>query len=501
MKRIALWLAGCVLACVGELASQQTTYTQNNLVANISGTAPKTDPQLSNPWGIAFIPGNPFWIANNNGGTLTIYDATGNKLQPTVTIPVAANNACPQGCPTGLVANSGTAFGGAQFIAATEDGLITKWNGLGASTIAVDNSSSGAVYKGLAILSANSGNLLLVANFHSGKIDVFDGNFQPATLPGGFTDPGLTAGFAPHGVHVISGTIYVTFAQQDTAKHDPVIAAGSGVLDTFDANGKFLKRVITGGSLNAPWGVALAPSTFGGFSGALLVGNFGDGAINAYDRNSGTLLGQLMDSSNKPILNPGLWDMVFGQGGTGDPSTLYITAGGSDQTHGLFAALAATAANGPDFSLAAAQQSITVPRGGSATVQMSASAIDGFSGTVALTCSTSAGISCSISPTSISPGGKANVQVTASSSYMAAALVVGPTSLSIFGCLFVARRRRFTGWAGMAALVVVGILMAISVACGSGSSTNSPTGGAANLTVTGTSGSISHSVQIPLTVQ
>jgi hypothetical protein len=219
-------------------------------------------------------------------------------------------------------------------------------------------------------------------------------------LSGSFTDPKLPAGFAPHGIHVIGSQIYVAYAMQDTAKHDAQPGAGMGQVDIFDANGNFVSTfVAAGGKLNAPWGVVAAPVTFGEFPSAILVGNFGDGTINAFDT-TGKFLGQLSDSSGKALVNPGLWDMTFGGGGSsGDPGSLYLTAGGSNQPNfptggsstAVFASLVPTAAiGGPDFSLNLSASSATVMTGGSTTLMIGASAVGGFNSQISLTCALSA---------------------------------------------------------------------------------------------------------------
>jgi len=309
-------------------------YSQTNLVSNVAGVATTTDANLSNPWGISFIGGDDFWIANNNTGTSTLYNAQGSPASLIVTIPGAASNPngnCSPGCPTGTVANTNsTYFSGAAFIFDTEDGLIISWASGTIATIAFDNSASGAVYKGLAMLGTN----LLAANFNTGKVDVYDSNFTLTSLAGSFTDPNLPAGLAPHGIHVINNQVYVAYAMQDTPKHDAVPGAGAGQVDIFDSNGNFVSTFVSAGSgnnLNAPWGVVAAPSSFGTFANDILVSNFGDGTISAFDT-TGKFIGQLTNSSNATLVNPGMWDMVFGAGGTGDPGTLYFTAGGSANT-------------------------------------------------------------------------------------------------------------------------------------------------------------------------
>ncbi len=253
------------LAIPSGLRAQQVGYSQTNLVSNTAGVAATTDSQLLNPWGISFIPGSDFWIANNNSGTSTLYDNRGKKNTGlVVTIPGASTNPngnCAPGCPTGTVANgSGVYFGGGQFIFDTEDGLIANWTGANnTASVAFDNSASGAVYKGLALVNST---FLLAANFNSGKVDVLDRNFNPASLSGSFTDPKLPGGLAPHGIHVINNQVYVAYAMQDGPKHDAQPGAGLGQVDIFDVNGNFVSTfVAAGGKLNAPWGVVATPAT------------------------------------------------------------------------------------------------------------------------------------------------------------------------------------------------------------------------------------------------
>src|ERR1700738_2109924 len=245
------------LAIPSGLRAQQAGYSQTNLVSNTAGVAATTDSQLLNPWGISFIPGADFWIANNNSGTSTLYDNQGKKNTGlVVTIPSATKNPngnCAPGCPTGTVANgNGVYFGGGSFIFDTEDGIIANWTGASSAMVAFEYSASGAVYKGLALLNST---VLLAANFNSGKIDVYDHNFQPTSLSGSLTDPNLPAGLAPHGIHVIGNQIYVAYAMQDAAKHDAQPGSGLGQVDIFDMTGKFVSTLASGGKLNAPWGV------------------------------------------------------------------------------------------------------------------------------------------------------------------------------------------------------------------------------------------------------
>jgi uncharacterized protein (TIGR03118 family) len=507
------------------LWAQAAGYSQTNLVSNTAKVAKTTDSQLLNPWGISVFPGQDFWIANNNSGTSTLYDNLGNKdAGLVVTIPGASSNPngnCSPGCPTGTVANpNGTYFTGGSFIFDTEDGLIVYWNGSNNTAIVgKDNSASGAVYKGLALLGTD----LLAANFNSGKVDVYDRNFNLTSLSGSFTDPKLPAGLAPHGIHVIGNQVYVAYAMQDTAKHDAQPGAGLGQVDIFDANGNFVSTfVATGGKLNAPWAVVSAPATFGTFPNAILVGNFGDGTIDAFDT-TGKFLGQLTDSANNVLVNPGLWDMVFGGGGpSGDPGTLYITGGGSNQpnfpaggtTTSVFASLVpATAAGSPDFSLSLSVQSATVAAGGASNLTVSAAAVGGFNGQISLTCAAPAGLTCSFNPSTIAPGSSASsstLTVSAASTPPAgngggySVLGMAVPSLGLFGTVLVTHKRKPLTRKSVVGMSVLGLLLLISlfaVGCGGGTN-NKPTVPVSqvNLTVTGTSGSITHSDVVAITV-
>jgi uncharacterized protein (TIGR03118 family) len=528
LKRTASLLSLlAILVIPSGLWAQQGGYFQTNLVSNTTGVATTTDPQLLNPWGISILPGQDFWIANNNSGTSTLYDLNGNKdTALVVTIPVATKNPngnCSPGCPTGTVSNStGTYFGGGQFIFDTEDGLITSWTGASnTAAVAFDNSASGAVYKGLALLNGTS---LLAANFNSGKVDVLNTNFKLAPLSGSFTNPNLPAGYAPHGTHVINNKVYVAYAMQDAAKHDARPGAGLGQVDIFDTNGNFVSTfVAAGGQLNAPWSVVATPATFGAFPSAILVGNFGDGTIDAFDT-TGKFLGKLTDASNKVLLNPGLWDMAFGEGGpSGAPGTLYLTAGGSNQpnfpgggsTTSVFASLVPSGTvGGPNFSLSLSAQSVSVTPGGSANLMISAAGVGGFASPISLSCSSVSGLTCAFSPTTITPGSTSTSTLTISAAsappmggYHSAALIGVLPALGLFGTVFTTRKRKPLTSKRSLLMSVFGILLLISmfslvaIGCGGTSNAQTPAAGSqVTLTVTGTSGAITQSTPVTITI-
>src|SRR6266849_5902296 len=511
------------LAIPSGLWAQQAGYSQTNLVSNTAGVANTTDTQLLNPWGISSLPGQDFWIANNNSGTSTLYDVQGKKdTALVVTIPGAAHNPngnCSPGCPTGNVSNgNGTSFGGGQFIFATEDGIVANWTGASnTAAVAFDNSASGAVYKGLASLNST---FLLAGNFNSGKVDVLDRNSKLTSLRLLLTAQTPPAGFAPHGIHVIGNQIYVAYAMQDAAKHDAKPGVGLGQVDIFDINGNFVKTFASGGMLNAPWGVVATPATFGMFPNAVLVGNFGDGTINAFDT-TGKFLGQLTDSSNKVLVNPGLWDIAFGGGGpSGDPNTLYLTAGGGNQpnfpaggsTTSVFASVVpAAAVSSPGFSLSLSAQSVTVAPGGSANDMISASAVGGFTGQITLSYAAPAGLTCAFNPTTISPGSSTSsstltisaASTPPSSGYSLPGMAALLPGLGLFGTVLTTRKRKPLTCKSMLWTSVLGLLLLISMfALGCGSSSKGQTHASqVTLMVTGTSGSLSHSAPVNITIK
>ena len=318
------------------------------------------------------------------------------------------------GLPSGIVFNGGgTGFNlpgstSATFIFVTLDGTISGWN---ASTpnavIALDNSASGAAYTGVAMTNGATGSMLLAANFSKAKIDIFDQQFAPANLSGSFTDPNIPAGYSPYGIHNVGGNIYIAYAQLPSGGGAAVTGAGLGYVDQFDPSGNLINRVASGGTLNAPWGMVQAPAGFGQFAGDLLVGNFGDGTINAFDPSSFAFKGQLQDGSGKPLANPGLWDLIFGQQATGDPNTLYFSAGVNNEKGGLFGAISkarAGAATG-DFSVGASTPALTVTAGQSGNLTIDVSQINGFTGSVSFACSgLPAAATCSFSPSSVTGG-------------------------------------------------------------------------------------------------
>lgn len=344
----------------------QRFYAQTNLVSDIAGLADLTDPNLVNAWGISAGPTTPFWISDNGTGLATVYNVS-NPGSPAI-VPIVVTIPPPGGspagttsAPTGNIFNPTTDFlldatNAARFIFATEDGTISGWNPNVDATNAVlkvDNSASGAIYKGIAMGRNQNGNMLFATNFHAGTIDVFDKNFAPVTLSGSLTDPTLPACgpalpscFAPFGIRNIGGMLYVTYALQDADKEDDVAGPGNGFVDIYDTNGNFVRRLISQGNLDSPWGLAVAPNHFGESGHDLLVGNFGDGRINAYNIHTGALRGTLEDENGGAITIDGLWGLDFGNGSAAGPTnTLFFTAGPNGEADGLFGMLEAEKAS------------------------------------------------------------------------------------------------------------------------------------------------------------
>jgi len=342
----ALMLTAALTAANLPIAMAQNAYIQHNLDSDLSGVAAFTDTNLVNPWGMAFSASGPFWISDAGTGLSTVYNSTGAVQSLVVTIPVPAGDTNPA-TPTGIIVNSASGFTGtgtatAHFIFSTEDGTISAWSGGSAAVLKVDYSTSNAVFKGLAAGSAGGTNFIYATDFRNAQVDVFNTNYSQVMLAGGFTDDYLPAGFAPFGIQNVNGLLYVTYALQAADKYNDVAGPGNGYVDVFDTSGNLLQRFAAQGALDSPWGVALAPLGFGPFSGDILIGNFGDGRINAYDPSSGEWLGALNETNGVPFAQKGLWGIAFGNGhSAGNAQTLYFTAGINDQADGLFGSLAA----------------------------------------------------------------------------------------------------------------------------------------------------------------
>jgi uncharacterized protein (TIGR03118 family) len=340
------------------------TYIQHNLVADQSGMADHTDASLVNPWGICASATSPFWFSDEGSGVSTLYSTGGSGSVPGLTVTIKPSATATQGQPTGCVYNSTTGFAVAAgkpagFIFDGQDGTITAWNSsvdLTHALVMVDNSASGAVYKGLAIGTNAGATYLYATNFHAGTIEVYDTNFKPVTqASGAFTDPMIPSGFAPFNIQTVNGNLYVTYALQDAAKHNDVPGAGNGYVDVYNTAGTLMQHLIAGGPLNSPWGVALAPAGFGDYANDLLVGNFGDGWINVFNPTTGAFLASLADVKGNTIAISGLWALQVGNGGSGgDKNAVYFTAGAGGEAHGLFGSLQAAPSIAADATVNAA---------------------------------------------------------------------------------------------------------------------------------------------------
>ena len=340
---IAAVSAVVVLAVLpaGATAASPNVYSVTNLVSDQSGQAPNPDSNLVNAWGLTSTAGSPWWVSDNQTSVSTVYRANGTTARAPVTV---------SSMPTGAVSNSSANFDitgttvPATFIFSTENGQILAWaSSVSGNTANLEVTTPDAVYKGLAI----AGDRLYATDFHHGRVDVFDGSFQPVNTPGAFVDPGIPAGYAPFGIQNVNGTIVVTYAKQDSDQHDDVAGQGHGFVDMFSTTGTFLRRVATHGQLNSPWGIAKAPANFGAFSNDLLIGNFGDGQVSAFEPQldgSFELVGQLRTSDHKVLTIDGLWALQFGKGAlanNGPTTTLFFTAGPDEESHGLFGTITA----------------------------------------------------------------------------------------------------------------------------------------------------------------
>jgi uncharacterized protein (TIGR03118 family) len=325
----------CIFLAAAHGLSAASFYGQTNLVSDVPGLAAFTDPNVVNPWGIANSATSPFWLSDQGSGLSTLYIGNGMPQSLVVTVPPTGT---PSG-PTGIVFNTSTGFmlgdgAAATFIFDTLAGTIDGWNGGEGTTAAIQYTGpTGTVFTGL----AQSGSTLYAANFGAGTIDVFNSSFAPITPSGNFVDPTLPAGYAPYNIALVNGDLYVEYDEVNTATGMPVRGLGLGVVAEFDTNGNYIQTFASGGALDAPWGITMAPATgFGSFSGDILIGNFGNGEINAYST-SGAFQGTLSNGSGSPIVNANLWTLEFRTAGTDvNPDALYFDAGIDGQTEGLF---------------------------------------------------------------------------------------------------------------------------------------------------------------------
>ena len=526
-----------ILALAPLSSAHAQAYKVSNLVSDGSVTAVTMDPNFLNPWGVSVS--GTWWISTADTGFNYVIPSTTDTIAFKVIVPSgtgASTGGTPAGSVTtagasGMVLSNGTK---ASFLFSTLDGTISGWNGkLGTnnavSLIAINNRAAGASYPGLAILNVNATtSYILAPNFGSGgTIEVYDQTFKPAKLAGSFTDPGLPAGYAPYSIHILNNQVWVAYAlRTSTAPYLTVNGAGNGLVDVFDTAGNFVTRAVTGGNLDAPWGVAFAPKNFGIFSNDLLIGNFADGIINVYDPKTYAFLGQLMDSTGKPLVYASLWELLTG--GTpvgnstsvsgGDTSTVYFTAGLANQQHGLLGAISNGAVSGatPTFGFSASESEATLASGGSTQATLSVAPVNGFSGTVTLSCSSGlpTGATCSFSPSSlnVAANAPATSQLTLTTtkhamnllpaSHRKNAAVFSFAVLLPFTTLLLFRRRNpLARLRGPLAAVIFSLGAAALIGCGDGSSSKVTPTGQSVVTVTASGGGITQQTTLALQVQ
>jgi uncharacterized protein (TIGR03118 family) len=546
---LSLLAAALTLPAAAQTAG---TYAVTNLVSDGSVPATTMDANFINPWGIANA---TLWINTQATGYSYVISPANAATPPAtgavsfkVSIPAATGGTTATGSPTGVVSTSTAPTGyllpngtKASFLFASLDGIITGWNNkLGATLnpvpvaqVAINNNAAGAVYTGLALATNTNGTYLLAVNFGKGTIEVYDSNFASAKLAGSFADPTLPAGYVPYAIHTIGTQVFVTYALKSST--GPTIAPGNGLVNIFDTSGNFATHAIpAGGNLNAPWGLAIAPSTFGPFANDLLVGNFGDGIINAYDPKSFAYLGELTDGTGKTLTYASLWELFFGLTApsstfAGNLNTLYFAAGLTGEKHGLLGAINtnSTATGTPTYGFSASASALTVSAGSSVTAVVSAVPTNNFSGTVTLACpNLPTAATCSFSPATlnVSSGSPATSTVTITTvkstliaghqPHLFPRILRGATTAGItvalllpFGAFFTLRRRYApAGAQAIKRFTLFGLLLTtLSFIAGCSSTSDvfvpgTPTG-TKPLSITAASGSIMQSTTINLTVQ
>jgi len=325
-----------------EGSASTSRYTQVNLVSDVAGLAPVTDPNLVNAWGLTQGPTTPLWVSDNATDVSTLY----RSGPPAAIVPIVVS--IEGGAPTGTAFNGTSGFvlsangisAAARFLFAGENGDITAWNPTVTGTTAVRVAgTAGAVYKGLALVADPTAPRLLAANFHDNRIDVFDSAFMPVRDRHAFRSIGIPHGYAPFNLVVLGGKVFVSYAKQDAARHDDVAGAGHGFINVYDTNGRFLQHLVRRGVLDSPWGMAVAPTGFGSLSGKLLVGNFGNGRIHAFDPLTGRLLATLRGTDGAPITIDGLWGLLPGNGSSAATTDVWFSAGPGGESHGLLGVL------------------------------------------------------------------------------------------------------------------------------------------------------------------
>jgi uncharacterized protein (TIGR03118 family) len=538
LKSAALPIAALLIAAIlaGSPATAQIagTYQVTNILSDGFVPATTIDAGFIDPWGVSG--GNTLWIDTAVTGFSYLTSVAGVLGSFKATVPPASGTGTGQ--PTGTVQNTTTGFvlsnaAKASFLFATLDGTISGWNGGTSATgnhalIAINNSSQNAVYTDLALVTNTTGTFLLAPNFgQGGKVEIYNTSFAPATLTGTFTDPNIPAGYAPYSIKVLGTQVFVTYMLRTTppfaagaGTYQEILGTNTGFVSVFDVNGNFVTRVVTGGNLNAPWGVAIAPAGFGIYGGDLLIGNFGDGLITAYSPTPPyNYLGMVADSTGKALSYPGLWEIFISSSTAANPNAIYFSAGLSQETHGLFASIvnSTTATSTPTFNVSASSQVVSVAAGAAASLTISVAPTNSFAGSVTLGCTgLPTGTTCSFTPTSLTVAATApstttlTLQTSIAHGYVKAGLdnighggpaAVGFALMLPFGGLLAVRRsRRFAALRILGVLAVLLASSALVVGCG-GSGTPGTPMGTTNLTVTATSGSVVQSFIVAMTVK
>jgi uncharacterized protein (TIGR03118 family) len=539
LKMATPWFAGLLVAAIAScgLAQAQTAgvYQVTNIISDGSVPATTMDPSFIDPWGVSGT--NTLWIDTNVTGFSYLSSIAGVPGSFKAVVPAASGTGTGQ--PTGTVQNTTTGFilsdgTKASFLFATLDGTISGWNsgtsaGGNHALIAVNNSASNAVYPDLALVANTTGSFLLVPNFGQGsKVEIYNTSFQPATLAGTFTDPNVPAGYAPYAIKVLGTQVFVTYMLRTTppfsagaGTYQEILGTNTGFVSVFDVNGNFVARVVTGGNLNAPWGVAIAPAGFGIYGGDLLIGNFGDGLITAYSPNSPyAYLGMVADGTGKAIAYPGLWDIFVSPATAANPNAIYFTAGIGGEQHGLFGVIAnsTTASSTATFNVSTSSQVASVSMGSSTSLTISVVPTNSFAGTVTLGCSgLPAGATCSFSPNQLTVSSTAPATATVtiqtsgsvSNGYFRAALgtknlhgnlVLASTLMLPFGSLIVLGCRKRLIRLRLLGVVTL-LFVSAGLIAGCGSSAPGTPAGTSNVIIMATSGSITQSSTVALTVQ
>jgi len=533
--RIAIVLAASAALCGSARAQTAGSFVVTNIISDGYVPATTMDPNFIDPWGVSGT--STLWINTNVTGYSYLTSIVGVLGSFKATVPPASGTGA--GSPTGTVQNTTTGFllsngAKASFLFSTLDGTISGWNsgqsaGGNHALIAVNNSAKNAVYTDLALVTNTTGTFLLAPNFgQGGNVEIYNASFQPATLAGSFTDPNIPAGYAPYAIKSIGTQVFVTYMLRTTppfaagaGTYQEILGTNTGFVSVFDVNGNFVSRVVTGGNLNAPWGVAIAPAGFGIFGGDLLIGNFGDGLITAYNPTTHAYLGVVADGTGKPIAYPGLWE-IFPSTATGaNVNAIYFTAGLAGETHGLFGSIANSTTTGatPTFNLSTSTQAATIGVGSSATMTVSVAPSNSFSGTALLSCSgLPVGATCSFSPAQLTVTSTAPAIATltiqtsnggpyARSGGSAVAVLRSPRGVGIlsalllpFGAIFGRRRRRLVALRIVGSLAVLAAFTGALTGCFPLQMTATPPG-TSNVIITATSGSVMQTSSVALTVQ